>query len=154
MNIYTIIGACAVVAGSFFYGQHVGTTSADLRHAKATLARKDAEMAAVLDNQQQVMDAIKDWQSANQRNEKAYEELNQTVIGMRSTISGLRIDTKRFTSEATKDQLRAYATACTAVFHTMAAEIGSLGEEGARIARAADQHAADAKLILHGKIEK
>jgi hypothetical protein len=151
MNLYTIIGACAVVAGSFFYGQHVGTTNADLRHTKATIARKDADMAAVLDNQQQVMDAIKDWQSANQRNEKAYEELNQTVIGMRSTISGLRIDTKRFTTEATQDQLRAYATACTAVFHTMAAEIGILGEEGARIARSADQHAADAKLILQNK---
>lgn len=148
MNIYTIIGTCAVVAGSFFYGQHVGTTSSDLRHAKETIARKDSDMAAVLDNQQQVMDAIKDWKTANQRNEKAYEELSKTVIGMRSTISGLRIDTKRFTTEATKDQLRAYATACTAVFHTMAAEIGSLGEEGARIARAADQHAADAKLIL------
>lgn len=151
MNIYTIIGACAVVAGSFFYGQHVGSTNANLRHAKATLARKDADMSAVLENQQQVMDAIKDWQSANQRNEKAYEELNQTVIGMRSTISGLRIDTKRFTTEATKDQLRAYATACTAVFHTMAAEIGILGEEGARIARSADQHAADSKLILQHK---
>lgn len=151
MNIYAIIGACAVVAGAFFYGQHVGTTNADLRHAKETLARKDADIANVLDNQQQVMDAIKDWQSANQRNEKAYEELNQAVIGMRSTISGLRIDTKRFTTEATKDQLRAYAAACTAVFHTMAAEIGGLGEEGARIARVADQHAADAKLILQHK---
>lgn len=154
MNLYAIIGACSVVAGAFFYGQHVGTTSADLRHAKAALAKKDADMAAVLDNQQQVMDAIKDWKSANQRNEKAYEELNQTVIGMRSTISGLRIDTKRFTTEATQDQLRAYATACTAVFHAMAAEIGSIGEEGARIARAADQHAADAKLILQGSNSK
>ena len=66
---------------------------------------------------------------------------------MRSTVSGLRLDVKGFNARASEAQLRAYTDACTAVFHDMATEVGELVEAGANIARKADQHAADARLM-------
>lgn len=112
--------------------------------------RKDANMAAVLKNQQHVLGAIQNWQYANQRNEKAYEELNQTVISMRSTVSGLRGDFSTlpgFLRDASKETVGQYAAACTAIFADMAAAGGEMARAGAELARKADGHAADAALI-------
>ena len=146
-----LLAGLAIGASVNGYRWDAKFTALQRDHAVQESERKDRNLTAILEGQEGVLDAIQNAQYTAAKNEAAYAELTQNVISLRSTISGLRIDTKRFTTEATQDQLRAYATACTAVFHTMAAEIGSLGEEGARIARAADQHAADAKLIMQSK---
>lgn len=138
-----------LAAGAWVNGQRWESKYVTLQrdHAHAESQRKDKNLAAVLENQASILDSVQRWQAAAATNEKAYAQLTTTVIGLRGTVSGLRGDFASlpgFVSDASREALSGYAAACTSVFERMAGEVASLGEAGARIARSADGHAADA----------
>lgn len=125
-----------MLAGAFLAGAWIGDARVQINQHES--------MAASM---QDTLDAVQVWQADQRKNQEAYESLEKTVRDMRSTVSGLRLDVKGFNARASEAQLRAYTDACTAVFHDVAAEVGALVEAGADIARKADQHAADARLM-------
>lgn len=131
------VGLNAVMlAGAFLAGAWIGNARVQINQHEAITA-----------SMQDTLDAIQVWQVDQRKNQEAYEALEKTVRDMRSTVGGLRLDVKGFNARASETQLRAYTDACTAVFHDVATEVGALVEAGADIARKADQHAADARLM-------
>lgn len=148
MRAYITIGA---LVASFVFGGYVQGNRVENRWQAKELARKDKNMEAVLENQQSTLDAIQAWQKQSNTNEVAYAQLNESLVSLRGTVSGLRGEFPGLIRDASEAQLRAYATTCTAVFDTMARAGADMAEAGARIARQADLHAADAALIAQGE---
>lgn len=139
--------AGAWVNGARWEGKY---TSLQLEHAAAESARKDRNMAAVLEGQASVIDAIQNAQYSAQKNEAAYAELTKTIVGLRGTVSGLRGEFSNlpgFIRSASAEALGTYAQTCTVVFERMAGEIASLGEAGAGVARQADRLAEDVERL-------
>lgn len=154
MKYWAALGALAAsaAAGAWVNGSLWETRYLDLQliQTKAESARKDRNLETILANQEATQRAIEAWRTANERNEEAYEKLNSTVVSLRGTVSGLRGDfagMPGFVRDASREALGHYASTCTAIFERMAGEVTSLGESGARIARQADKHAADVKLM-------
>lgn len=119
-------------------------------HAEQESKRKDRSITAILDSQAAVIDAIQNAQYTAEKNEAAYAELTQTVIGLRGTVSGLRGDFSGlpgFIRDANREALGSYAETCTLIFERMAGEVASLGEAGAGIARQADRHVEDVERL-------
>lgn len=97
-----------------------------------------------------VATALDNWQTQNQLNEAAYAKLDQSLIALRGTVGGLRGDFKElpgFVRSASRESLADYASTCTAIFERMADVGAEMGHAGARIARQADAHAADANAL-------
>lgn len=95
-------------------------------------------------------DALSNFQAGNSANAKAQQELGTLILDVRGTAAGLRGDFAKLPeriTDAARPALAEYATTCTAVFEAMAAAGGRLAEGGAGIARQAEGHAADARLM-------
>ena len=100
--------------------------------------------------QKGLTDALTTFQANNQANDKARQELGTLILDVRGTAAGLRGDFAKLPdriARAAQPALAEYATTCTAVFEAMAAAGGRLAEGGAGIARQAEGHAADARLM-------
>ena len=100
--------------------------------------------------QEDLTDALQQFQRTQQANQAAAADLDRGLRDLRGVTAGLRGDfaglPDRIAASA-EPALREYASTCTAVFEQLAAAGGRLAEGGADIARAADGHAADARLM-------
>ena len=100
--------------------------------------------------QKGLTDALANFQAINQRNAAAQQDLDRSLRDLRGLTGGLRGDFASLPERiatAAQPALAGYASTCTAVFEQLAAAGGRLAENGADIARAADGHAADARLM-------
>lgn len=102
------------------------------------------------ETQGRFVDALQQFQSTQQENQLSQQDLNRVLLDLRAVNSGLRgdfADLPERIKRANQASLGQYATTCTAVFEDLAREIGTLAEDGAAVARAAEGHAADVKLM-------
>lgn len=96
------------------------------------------------------VDALQLFQSTQQANQLAQQDLNRVLLDLRGVTSGLHGDFAALPGRierASQATLSQYATTCTAVFEAMAAGGSKLAEAGAGIAAKADGHAADVRLM-------
>lgn len=96
------------------------------------------------------VDALQLFQSTQQANQLAQQDLNRVLLDLRGVTSGLHGDFAALPGRierASQATLSQYATTCTAVFEAMAAGGGRLAEAGAGVAAKADGHAADVRLM-------
>lgn len=102
------------------------------------------------DTHGRLVDALQQFQSAQQINQLAQQDLGRVLLDLRGITSGLRGDFAGLPGRIERASQAAgaeYITTCTAVFEDLAREIGTLAEDGAAIARTADGHAADVGLM-------
>ena len=146
--------ALALGASGAWYvqGQRLGLQIEQLKH-QATSTQLAGATQAVQDMagfQKGLTDALDQFQAASARNAAAQQDLDRGLRDLRSLTGGLRGDFAGLPERiatAAQPALAGYASTCTAVFEQLAAAGGRLAESGADIARAADGHAADARLM-------
>lgn len=136
--------ALALGASGAWYiqGQRLGLQIEQLKHQATT-----TQLAGF---QQGLSDALANFQTTSQRNVAAQQDLDRSLRDLRGLTGGLRGDFASLPERiatAAQPALAGYASTCTAVFEHLAAAGGRLAEGGADIARAADGHAADARLM-------
>lgn len=118
--------------------------------AEMKLAQANANISAILSKVEENNQAIANWSATASEREKAYESLFNAVTSMHRTVDGVRNESARVSrliTTASAEQLRAYSTACTAIFDAMADRGARMGQAGAGIARQADKHSAETLLI-------
>jgi len=145
--------AAAVAAGAAWWvqGQRYGLQLEQLEHQAtqkdlATASRAVADLAGF---QKGLDDALANFQATQQLNAVAQQDLDRSLRDLRGATAGLRGDFASLPQRiaaAAQPALAEYASACTAVFEQLAAAGGRLAEGGAELARAADGHAADARM--------
>ena len=146
--------ALALGASGAWYvqGQRLGLQIEQLKH-QATSTQLAGATQAVQDMagfQKGLTDALDQFQAASARNAAAQQDLDRGLRDLRSLTGGLRGDFAGLPERiatAAQPALAEYASACTAVFEQLAAAGGRLAEGGADLARAADGHAADERLM-------
>lgn len=95
--------------------------------------------------------ALYKFQKTQKENQDAQKLLDSTLLNLRGFTSGMRRDFADMPGRierANQASRSDFISTCTALFSDMAEEIGSLAEAGGEIARAADEHAANERLIL------
>ncbi|MCL1962454.1 MAG: hypothetical protein FWG56_11950 [Desulfovibrionaceae bacterium] len=118
-------------------------TSADLQSARQAVAQLEGI-------QKGFSDALANFQSVQQTNAAAQRDLDRTLLDLRGAAAGLRGDFAALPQRiaaAAQPALAEYAATCTAVFEELAERGTRLAESGAELARKADGHAADARLM-------
>lgn len=131
------------------YTAQISEIRADQSKAEANAYKRNLDQLEGF--QKGLTDALQDFQYTNSLNREAQDKLQGTLRDLRSVTGGLRgdfADLPGRIERATQSASSEYITACTAVFADMAAEVGKLAEAGGEIARAADEHAANERLIL------
>ncbi len=147
-----LVLASAFAAGWTAQGWRLGLKLEQQSHLQ-TSAELSGSRQAVADMagfQRGFNDALSNFQQAQQGNIQAQQELGLLLLDLRSTTAGLRGDFAGLPeriSAAAKPALAEYASTCTALFEAMAAGGGRLAEAGGELARQADGHAADARLM-------
>ncbi len=146
--------ALALGASGAWYiqGQRLGLQIEQLKHQATTTQLAGATQAVqdLAGFQQGLNNAIANFQAASQRNAAAQQDLDRSLRDLRGLTGGLRGDFAGLPDRiatAAQPALAEYARTCTGVFEQLAAAGGRLAESGADIARAADGHAADARLM-------
>ena len=120
------------------------------RQTAAELASARQAVADMAGFQKGLNDALANFQHTQQANAQAQQDLGRVLLDLRGATAGLRSDFATLPAKiatAAQPALAEYASTCTAVFEAMASGGGRLAESGAGIARAADEHAANEKLI-------
>lgn len=95
-------------------------------------------------------DALATFQRTQQRNAAAQQDLERSLRDMHSAAAGLRGDFAGLPERiaaAAQPSLARYASTCTTLLEGLAERGGRLAQRGADIARAADGHAADTRLM-------
>lgn len=118
-------------------------TSADLTGARQAVQ----DMAGF---QKGLNDALTSFQTTQQKNTQAQQDLGRLLLDLRGTTAGLRHDfagLPQRIANAAQPALAEYASTCTAVFQELADRGERMAQRGADIARSADGHAADAALM-------
>ena len=146
--------ALALGASGAWYiqGQRLGLQIEQLKHQATTTQLAGATQAVqdLAGFQQGLSDALANFQTTSQRNVAAQQDLDRSLRDLRGLTGGLRGDFAGLPDRiatAAQPALAEYARTCTGVFERLAAAGGRLAEGGADIARAADGHAADARLM-------
>lgn len=147
-----IIAALAFSAGWTVKGWQASRTIAELQLAASSKDLQAAQkvLRDMAGFQKGLTDALSNFQAGNSANAKAQQELGALILDVRGTAAGLRGDFSKLPqriTDAARPALAEYATTCTAVFEAMAAAGGRLAEGGAGVARQAEGHAADARLM-------
>lgn len=120
-----------------------GQTQAQLNNAKALASD-------LADTHGRFVDALQQFQSTQQANQLAQQDLGRVLLDLRGVTSGLRGDFASLPGRierASQATLGQYASTCTAVFEAMAAGGSRLAEAGAGISAKAEGHAADVGLM-------
>ena len=154
-HIAAALVSAALAAGAAWWaqGQRLGLQIERLQHQQ-TAAQLDGARHAVADMtrfQKGLDDALANFNTAQQRNAQAQQDLGRLLLDLRGTTAGLRSDFAHLPERiaaATPPALAEYASTCTAAFERLAQRGERLAQRGAAIAAAADGHAADA-LMLH-----
>lgn len=123
-----------------------------LKHGQTQTQLNNVKAVAndLADTRGRFVDALQQFQSTQQANQLAQQDLGRVLLDLRGVTSGLRgdfADLPRRIERASQATLSQYATTCTAVFEAMAAGGGRLAEAGAGVAAKADGHAADVRLM-------
>ena len=147
-----VIAALAFLSGWTVKGWQASKTIAEMKLAASSEDLQAAQkvLGDMAGFQKGFTDALSNFQAGNSANAKAQQELGNLILDVRGTAAGLRGDFAKLPqriTEAARPALAEYATTCTAVFEAMAAAGGRLAEGGAGIARQAEGHAADARLM-------
>jgi len=152
--IYThlIAAALAASAAAWVQAQRYGLQVEQLQHQQTSAELQGARQAVrdMAGFQKGLNDALTTFQATGQRNAAAQRDLDRSLRDLRSTTAGLRGDFASLSGRiatAAQPALAQYASTCTAVLEELADRGGRLAERGADIARAADGHAADARLM-------
>ncbi|MDR2324820.1 MAG: hypothetical protein LBE51_05360 [Acidovorax sp.] len=145
--------AAAFAAGWTAQGWRMGLKLEQQAHQQtgAELAGANQAVADMAGFQKGFNDALATFQQAQQGNAQAQQDLGRLLLDLRSTTAGLRGDFAGLPgriSAAAQPALAEYASTCTAVFEAMAAGGQRMAEAGGELARQADGHAADARLML------
>ena len=143
----------AFAAGWFVNGWRADARIAklELAHASAELQQTQQAVADMAGFQKGFNDALANFQRTQQSNAQAQQDLGRLLLDLRSTTAGLRGDFSGLPARldrANRAALTEYASTCTAVFEAMAAGGQRLAEAGGELARKAEGHAADARLML------
>ncbi|WP_416406548.1 hypothetical protein RCH27_08700 [Paracidovorax citrulli] len=144
--------AVGVSGAWWIQGQRYGLQIEKLEHQQTSAELAGMRQAAqdMAGFQKGFKDALANFQIAGQRNVEAQQGLDRRLRDLRSFTAGMRGDFSGLPdriARAAQPALAEYATTCTAVFESMAAAGGKLAEGGAGIARKAEGHAADARLM-------
>lgn len=128
-----------------------------LRLEQLRLHAASTELASVRQAAQDVAafsrdlnNALATYQRTQQRNAAAQQDLERSLRDMHAAASGLRGDFAGLPERidaAARPSLARYASTCTALLEDLAERGGLMAQRGADIARAADGHAADARLM-------
>lgn len=156
--LYTHLAAAGAalaigVSGAWWVqGQRYGLQIEKLEHQQTSAELAGMRQAAqdMAGFQKGFNDALANFQTTGQRNAEAQQGLDRSLRDLRGLSGGLRGDLSGLPdriARAAQPALAEYATTCTAVFESMAAAGGRLAEGGAGIARKAEGHAADARLM-------
>lgn len=157
-----ITGASALAAGLLTgwvaQGWRKDAELEQLRHShtQAKLAGATQTVARLGEFQKGLDHALEQFQQTQQANTAAAAGLDLTLRDLRGVTAGMRGDFAGLPDRiaaAAEPALREYASTCTAVFTELAERGGQLSERGASIARQADGHAADVRLLQQaGKV--
>lgn len=144
--------AIGAAGASYVQAQRYGLQIERLQHqvTSAELARKNKVVKDIAAFQKGFTDALADFQSTQQRNEQAQQGVAGALRDLRTVTAGLHGDFAQLPGRiehAARGPLAQYATTCTALLEGLAEQGGHMAESGADIARKADGHAADARLI-------
>lgn len=148
-------GAALVIGASgawWTQAQRYGLQIERLQHQQ-TSAELDSTQQAVRDMagfQKGLTDALAAFQATGQRNQAAQQDLDRSLRELRTATASMRgdfADLPERIAGAAQPALAQYASTCTAVLQELADRGGRMAERGADIARAADGHAADARLM-------
>lgn len=158
MSLYThaaaamLAGAIAASGAWWAQGARYGQQIERLKH-QATATQLEGATQAVQDMadfQKGFDNALATFQTTQQRNAQAQQDLGRLLLDLRGTTAGLRSDfagLPQRIAAAAQPALAEYASTCTAVFQELADRGARMAERGEGIARAADGHAADARLM-------
>ena len=147
--------SAALAAGAAWWaqGQRLGLQIEQLQHQQ-TAAQLDSARQAVADLasfQKGLDDALENFTTTQQRNQQAQQDLGRLLLDLRGTTAGLRGDFAGLPDRiatAAQPALADFSEQCVAVFQSMASAGGQLAERGAELARKADEHAANERLIF------
>ena len=153
-HFITALSAAAVAASGAWWvqGNRYALKVEQLEH-QATRKDLGAANQAITDLtgfQKGLDNALANFQATQQRNAATQQNLDRSLRDLRGATAGLRGDfagLPQRIAAAAQPALAEYASACTAVFEQLAAAGGRLAEGGADLARAAEGHAADARLM-------
>ena len=156
---YVKVGAAAGVlmaafsAGALFNGYRWETKyqALELAHSKTTNAAQEKALKDISGFTENLTDALQTFTYQTAQNDKAQQDLQAILRDVRGTVSGLRGDFSKLPgriNNATRSTLAEYADTCTAVFEELASAGTRLAESGAAIAREADRHSANERLML------
>jgi len=148
-------GAALAIGASgawWVQAQRYGLEIEQARHQQTSTELQGARQAvADMDGfQKGLNDALANFQATGQRNAAAQQNLDRSLRELRGTAAGLRGDFAGLPERiagAAQPALARYASTCTAVLQELADRGGRMAERGADIARAADGHSADARLM-------
>lgn len=150
--------AAGLLAGWVAQGWRKDAELEQLRHSRtqAQLAGATQTVARLGEFQKGLDHALEQFQQTQQANSVAAAGLDLTLRDLRGVTAGMRGDFAGLPDRiaaAAEPALREYASTCTAVFTELAERSGRLSERGAEIARQADGHAADVRLLQQaGKV--
>lgn len=147
-----VAGALAFSGAWYVQGTRYGLQIEQLKHQAtqrdlATTTQAVQDMAAF---QKGLNDALDAFQTTQQRNAAAQQDLGRLLLDLRGTTAGLRSDfagLPQRIATAAQPALAEYASTCTAVFQELADRGERMAQRGAEVARAADGHAADDALM-------
>lgn len=148
-----VAGAIAASGAWWAQGARYGQQIERLKH-QATATQLAGATQAVQDMasfQKGFDNALATFQTTQQRNAQAQQDLGRLLLDLRGTTAGLRSDFAGLPQRiaiAAQPALADFSEQCVAVFQSMASAGGQLAERGAELARKADEHAANERLIF------
>ena len=154
-HMVAAVAAAGVAAGSAWWvqAQRYGLQIEQLKHQQtgSQLAGARQAVADMAGFQKGLTDALDTFRATQQRNAQAQQDLGRLLLDLRGTTAGLRGDFAGLPdriASAAKPALADFSEQCVAVFQSMASAGGQLAERGAELARKADEHAANERLIF------
>lgn len=147
-----VLAALLFGAGWVSNGWRLSGQIEAIKHSQTQVQLNNVTAVAhdLADTHGRFVDALQLFQSTQQANQLAQQDLNRVLLDLRGVTSGLHGDFAALPGRierASQATLSQYATTCTAVFEAMAAGGGRLAEAGAGVAAKADGHAADVRLM-------
>ena len=154
-HMVAAVAAAGVAAGSAWWvqAQRYGLQIEQLKHQQtgSQLAGARQAVADMAGFQKGLTDALDTFRATQQRNAQAQQDLGRLLLDLRGTTAGLRGDFAGLPdriASAAQPALADFSEQCVAVFQSMASAGGQLAERGAELARKADEHAANERLIF------
>lgn len=150
--IAALVAAFLFGAGWLTNGWRLSGQIEAIKHSQTQVQLNNVTAVAhdLADTHGRFVDALQQFQTTQQANQLAQQDLGRVLLDLRGVTSGLRgdfADLPRRIERASQAALSQYASTCTAVFEAMAAGGARLAEAGAGVAAKADGHSADVGMM-------